>query len=298
MEEEKKKKRIGIISDETLDLPEEMIKDLDISVVHYKMDFQELSNLEGDIYQRLRKAEEMGINSLIKTSQPSISDFLKAYKEKMEEFEEIICFTVSSKVSGAYNSALQAVKFIQSEAQKKITVFDSEGGTGELGLLIIRAAKMINEAKLGLSEINERLKKEVKNIKLIAFYDKAKWLEASGRVPKFIPMSGMEKITGIKPLLGLKGEKLTIIGIKRNVKNIADSLADEFSKRTEIIRQRGQKILVAITHADSIENAERLKNTIELLNNVRVVYINKLCPTIGGHTGPGAIALSWDENEN
>jgi DegV family protein with EDD domain len=296
--EETTKKRIGIISDETLDLPEEMIKEMNISIVNYKMDYQELSGLQGDIYERLREAEKLGINSLIKTSQPSINDFLKAYKAKMDEFEEIICFTVSSKVSGAYNSALQAVKFMQSEVQKRITVFDSEGGTGELGLLILRASKMINEAKLSLSEINERLKKEVKNIKLIAFYDKAKWLEASGRVPKFIPMTGMEKLTGIKPLLGLKGEKLTIIGIKRNVKNLADSLAEEFTKRTEKIRKSGQKILVGITHADCLENAERLKNAIQLLNNVEVVFINKLCPTIGGHAGPGAIALSWDENEN
>lgn len=296
--EEVIKKRIGIISDETLDLPEEMIKKLNISVVNYKMDYQELSDLEGDIYQRLRKAEEQGRSSLIKTSQPSISDFLKVYKEKMSEFEEVICFTVSSKVSGAYNSALQAVKFMQSEAQKKITVFDSEGGTGQLGLLILRTVNMINGAKLNLSEINERLKKEVKSIKLIAFYDKAKWLEASGRVPKFIPMSGMEKLTGIKPLLGLKGEKLTIIGVKRNVKNLADSLVEEFAKRTEQIRKKGIKILVGVTHADSLENAERLKSAIELINNVEVVFINRICPTIGGHTGPGAIALSWDENEN
>jgi len=296
--EEVIKKRIGIISDETLDLPEEMIKKLNISIVNYKMDYQELSDLEGDIYQRLRKAEEQGRSSLIKTSQPSISDFLKVYKEKMSEFEEVICFTVSSKVSGAYNSALQAVKFMQSEAQKKITVFDSEGGTGQLGLLILRTVNMINGAKLNLSEINERLKKEVKSIKLIAFYDKAKWLEASGRVPKFIPMSGMEKLTGIKPLLGLKGEKLTIIGVKRNVKNLADSLVEEFAKRTEQIRKKGIKILVGVTHADSLENAERLKSAIELINNVEVVFINRICPTIGGHTGPGAIALSWDENEN
>ncbi|MFA6252355.1 MAG: DegV family protein [Candidatus Paceibacterota bacterium] len=296
--EETKKKRIGIISDETLDLPEEMINNLGISVVNFKMDYQELANLEGDIYERLKKAETMGIDSLIKTSQPSISDFLKAYREKIEEFEEVICFTVSSKVSGAYNSAVQAIKFLQAEAQKRIVVFDSEGGTGQLGLLILRASQMISETKLSLADINERLKKEVKNTKLIAFYEKPKWLEASGRIPKFIPMAGMEKLTGIKPLLGLKGEKLTIIGIKRNVKNIADSLAEEFSKRTEQIRQQGQKVAVAITHADNIENAKRLKNAIELLNNARVVFINKLCPTIGGHTGPGAIALSWDENKN
>ncbi|MDD5639907.1 MAG: DegV family protein [Candidatus Pacebacteria bacterium] len=290
------KKRIGIISDETLDLPEEMIKQFDISIANYKVDYQNMGDIEGNVYQKIRQAEEMGEPSLIKTSQPSINEFLKLYKEKLNEFEEVLCFTISSKVSGAYNSALQAIKFLQSDLQKKVTVVDSEGGTGELGLLVLRATKMINDAKLNIAEINERLTKEVKNIKLIAFYDKAKWLETSGRIPKFIPMTGMEKLTGIKPLLGLRGGKLTIIGVKRNVKNLADSLADEFKKRTEKIRQGSKKILVGITHADSLENANRLKAAIEKLNNVEVVFINQLCAAIGGHAGPGAIAISWDEN--
>ncbi|MCK9393463.1 MAG: DegV family protein [Candidatus Paceibacterota bacterium] len=292
------KKRIGIVSDETLDLPEEMIKQFNISVAKYKVDYQNMIDLEGDVYQKMRQAEKEGKPSLIKTSQPSINEFLKQYKEKLNEFEEIFCFTISSKVSGAYNSALQAIKFLQSDLQKKVIVVDSEGGTGELGLLILRAIKMINETKLNISEINERLIKEVKNIKLIAFYDKAKWLETSGRIPKFIPMVGMEKLTGIKPLLGLRGGKLTIIGVKRNVKNLADNLADEFKKRTEKIRQNGKKVLVGITHADAPENANRLKEIIESLGNVEVVFINRLCTAIGGHAGPGAIALSWDENEN
>ncbi|MFA5080247.1 MAG: DegV family protein [Candidatus Paceibacterota bacterium] len=294
--EEITKKRIGIISDETLDLPEKMIKQFDISIANYKIDFQNMAGMEGNIYQKIRQAEKIGEPSLIKTSQPSINEFLKLYKEKLNEFEEVLCFTISSKVSGAYNSALQAIKFLQSDLQKKVTVVDSEGGTGELGLLVLRATKMINDAKLSISEINERLIKEVKNIKLIAFYDKAKWLETSGRIPKFIPVTEMEKLTGIKPLLGLRGGKLTIIGVKRNVKNLVDSLADEFKKRTEKIRQSSKKILVGITHADSLENANRLKSAIEKLNNVEVVFINQLCAAIGGHAGPGAIAISWDEN--
>lgn len=289
------KKRIGIIADETLDLPEEMIKQHDISIANFKLDYQEMADLEGDIYQRMQQAEKMGRKSLIKTSQPSINEYLKLYQEKLKNYEQVFCFTLGAKISGAYNSALQAIKFLATEAQKKIIVVDSEGGSGKLGLLVLRAIKTINETKLSFEEINEKLKKEIKNIKLIAFYEKAKWLEASGRIPKFIPMTGMEKLTGIKPLLGLSNGKLTIIGVKRNVKNLVDSLAEEFKKQTEKIRQ-GKKILVAITHANDFKNANRLKDLIEKLENTNVVFVNRLCFVIGGHAGPNAIALSWDEN--
>lgn len=290
------KKPIGIISDKTLDLPEEMIQKYNITVVNYKVDYQNMADVEGNVYQKMRYAEERGLPSLIKTSQPSINDYLKAYKEKLEEYEEVICFTISSKVSGSYNSTLQAIKFMQKDLQQKITVFDSEGGTGELGLLVLRTIKLIEEAKLKLSEINERMLKEVKNIKLIAFYEKAKWLETSGRVPRFIPMQGMEKITGIKPLLGLRDGKLTIIGIKRNVKELAQSLSEEFDIRTKKIRQAGKKIVIAITHADNEKTANRIREKIEQMPNTEIAFISQLCVAIGGHAGPGAITISWDEN--
>ncbi|MDD4409547.1 MAG: DegV family protein [Candidatus Pacebacteria bacterium] len=296
MSQETTKKHIGIISDETLDLPEEMIKHYDITIVNYKVDYQDMAEIEGNVYQKMRYAESKGLPSLVKTSQPSINDYLKAYKEKLDSYEEIICFTISSKVSGSYNSALQAIKFLQSDLQNKITVVDSEGGTGELGLLILRATKMIEEAKLKLSEINQRLLNEVKNIKLIAFYDKAKWLETSGRIPKFIPMAGMEKLTGIKPLLGLRDGKLTFIGIKRNVKDLAESLSEEFEMRTRKLRDDGKKMIVAITHADNDESASKIKQFIEKMPNTEIAFISQLCIAIGGHSGPGAITISWDEN--
>jgi DegV family protein with EDD domain len=295
---DQKKKPIGIISDETLDLPEELIKRYDISIVNYKVDFQNMSAYEGDVYEKMRQAESKGEPSLIKTSQPSINEYLKTYKEKLEEYEEVICFTISSKVSGSYNSALQAIKFLQKDFQEKVSVFDSEGGTGELGLLILRAVRMIEEAKMKLSEINTRLMEEVKNIKLIAFYDRPKWLETSGRIPKFIPMSGMEKITGIKPLLGLRDGKLTIIGIKRNVKDLAESLSEEFDLRTKKLREKGQKMIVAITHADNQSAVEKMKYLIGKMENTEIAFTSKLCVAIGGHAGPGAITISWDENKD
>lgn len=290
------KKPIGIVSDETLDFPEELIKKNNITVVNFKVDYQDMNNLPGDVYQKMRIAEEKGLPSMIKTSQPSINDFLKAYKEKLNEYEEIICFTISSKVSGANNSAIQAIKFLQTDLQKKVKVFDSEGGTGELGLLILRAIKVINETKLGIEDIHKKLSEEVKRIKLIAIYEKAKWLEASGRIPKFVPMAGMEKLTKIKPLLGLRDGKLTIIGIKRNVKNIGDSLAEEFEQKTKKIRESGKKLLVAITHADNNHDANKIKQIIEKLPNIEIAFVGELCVAIGSHAGPGTIALAWDEN--
>jgi len=109
-------------------------------------------------------------------------------------------------------------------------------------------------------------------------------------------MQGMEKITGIKPLLGLRDGKLTIIGIKRNVKELAQSLSEEFDIRTKKIRQAGKKIVIAITHADNEKTANRIREKIEQMPNTEIAFISQLCVAIGGHAGPGAITISWDEN--
>jgi fatty acid-binding protein DegV len=80
MERENLKQKIGIVADEGGDLPEELIKKHNISIVPFKVDLGEMKDLPGNIYQRIREAEKRGLKSFVKTSQPSPGDFLKHSK--------------------------------------------------------------------------------------------------------------------------------------------------------------------------------------------------------------------------
>lgn len=289
------KEKIGFVTDEIGDIPEEMANENKISVVKYKIDFQELSEIPGNVYQKIREGERMGIkNLLIKTSQPSINDFLSVFKEKLKEFEEVLCITFSSKVSGAYNSALQAKKFLEKELQDKVHVFDSLRGTGCEGLIVLKAVSLAKE-KMNISDIISNLTKEIPNVKMVAMYNNPKWLEASGRFPSFVPaiLKQAEKID-IKPILGFRNGKLSVVAIKRNVKEISIALFEEFEKATRGAREAGEKVKVAIAHADSTEQAEKLKAMVMNLKNTEISFVNSLCFPIGGHTGPGTITLSWN----
>ena len=292
---EETKEKIGLVIDETFDLPQEIIEDNKITVVKFKLDFQELANIPGNVYEKAREGERRGIKSLIKTSQPSINDFLSAFKEKLKEFEEILCITISSKLSGTHNSAVQAKKFLEQELQKRVQVFDSLNASGTEGLLSLKAISLIKE-KLNASEIVEKLKKELPNIKLIGMYKSPKWIEASGRFPKFVPamMNQAEKMD-IKPVFGLKDGKLTIVGVKRNIKDIATALFEDFEKATRRIREAGKKIIVAITHADNIEQADKLKEMILNLKNTEVAFVSLVCFPVGGHIGPDSVVISWNQ---
>jgi DegV family protein with EDD domain len=290
------KGKIGFVTDEICDLPEEIINENNIGVVRYKIDFQELAEMPGNVYQKIREGEKRGIkNLLVKTSQPSINDFLSVFKEKLKDFEEVLCITFSSKVSGAYNSAMQAKKFLEKELQDKVHIFDSLRGTGCEGLVILKAISLLKE-KINVSDIISNLTKELPNIKMAAIYQKSQWLEASGRLPSLanVIINRAEKMD-IKPIFGFKNGKLNIIAIKKNVKDLSVALFEEFEKSTQKARESGRKIIVAITHADNMEQVEKLKTMILNLKNTEIAFINLVCFPVGGHIGPGTLIVSWNQ---
>lgn len=292
---ETEKGKIGLITDEVSDIPEDIADKNKIGIVKYKLDFEELSDIPGNIYQKIREGERRGIKSLVKTSQPSINDFLSAFREKLKNFEEVLCITFSSRISGAYNSAVQAKKFLEKELQEKVHVFDSLNGSGAEGLVVLKASSLINE-KMNIPDIISCLKKELSSIKLLGMYKNPKWLEASGRFPKFVPviMNQAERME-IKPIFGIKNGKLSVVGIKKNVKEISSALFEDFEKATRKIRESGKKIKIAIAHADTPEQAEKLKDMILSLKNTEIAFINLVCFPVGGHIGPESMTLSWNQ---
>jgi len=277
-------KNIGIVADEAVDLSEKIIKENDISIVNFKLELGELEKFPGNIYEKMRTAEKQGKISFVKTSQPSINDFAKAFNEKLKEYKEIICFTISSKVSGTYNSAIQAQKFLSSELKERVHVFDTLNGSAGEGLIALKAIELIKQ-KLHIKEIINKLSEEIKNTHLLGIYENGKWLEASGRIPRFIN-KGAERI-GIKPVFGFKDGKLKIVAIKR-VQEVADILFEEFKKKIE----PNKKTIAAITHADNEPQANKLKDLLSKLN-IDVAFNTMVCLPIGGHIGPGALVLSW-----
>lgn len=290
------KEKIGFITDEISDIPEEMAEENKISIVKFKIDYQELSDIPGNVYQRIKEGERRGIkNLLVKTSQPSINDFLSIFKKKLETFEEVLCITFSSKISGAYNSAIQAKKFLEKELQDKVHIFDTLRGTGCEGLLVLKAVSLAKE-KFTIPNIVSVLAKEINNVKMVATYKNSKWLEASGRLPTIgnAIIKQAEKMD-IKPIFGFRNGKLSVVAIKRNVKEISIALFEEFEKATRNIRQTGKKITVAIAHADCLNQAEKLKAMILGLGNTEIAYINVVCFPVGGHIGPDSMTLSWNQ---
>ena len=284
------KQKIGIVADEGGDLPEELIKKHKISLVPFKVDLGEMKDLAGNIYQRIKETEKRGLKSFVKTSQPSPGDFLKAFKEKLKEFEEIICITVTSKHSGTFNSALQAREYLPEKDQ--IHVVDSMSVSGGEGLIILKAVSLIKSG-LKMNEILEKLKQSVLKTNLIFVLESPKWAVASGRIPKVLGalLERMQNF-GFYPVLTLKKGKIGLSSIRKGVKDLSSALFDEF--KSKILKEKIDSVIkTAITHADNEKEAKKLEDLILKVKNCKVEFSNVIGNIVGGLSGPGAVALSW-----
>ena len=288
--------KIGIVTDEAADLPRDIVEKYQIAIVPVKLDWPEIENLPGEnTFQKMRELEKRGIKSFDKTSQPSPKDFLDKYKYQFERFEKIICITITSKLSGTYNSAVQAKSFLPPENQEKVFIVDSLNASSGQALIVLKTIDLIEDRKEA-EEIAKELEKLVPQIHLFVILKDPKWLEASGRISHLVAnlLRRMAQV-GIRPLLTFKNGRLVPAGIKAGAKDIPTALFKKFETGMKKLREDKQ-IRVIITHGDDLEGAQRLEEMIKKdFQNAEVAFINIINNVVGGPTGPNTLAIAWSE---
>jgi len=288
-------KKIGIVVEEAVDLPQETIEKYKIELVPVKLDWPDLENMPGEnTFQKMRELEKRGIKTFGKTSQPSPKDFLDAYKKQLESFEEILCITITSKLSGSHNSAIQAVKFLPSEKQKKVVVVDSLSASIGQGILVIKAVELIEQG-MKLQDIAKKIEQLIPQIHTFVMFKDPKYIEASGRVSGI----GAKLIRnaarfGIRPVLTFKNGLLVPAGIKTGAKDIPVGIFKAFKQ--DIKKSKPKKELrVLISHGNDIKGASKLKEMIEKNFNAKVFSITIIDNILGTLCGPEAMILAWSE---
>ncbi|MBZ9572161.1 DegV family EDD domain-containing protein [Patescibacteria group bacterium] len=293
-EESVKKVSIGIVVEDIADLPEKILEKYQIEKVPAILDWPEVVNLPGEnIYQKMKEAERRGIKELGRTSQPIPKAYLEAYKKQLQKFEKILCITITSKISGAYNSACQARSALNDSS--RVYVLDSLSATAGQALLVLKAIELIQEQK-EIGEIIGELKNLIPKIHLYLFFEDPRWIEATGRItPSQANWIRRMKKVGIRPLLEFKNGLITKGGFSVFAKDTAEALFRKIEKDSRKIRKKGKKIRVIIVHADNSEGAEKLKKMLKEKIKAEVPFINLVCTLIGSRFGPGGLIAAWHE---
>ncbi|WP_075980003.1 DegV family protein [Bacillus massilinigeriensis] len=274
---------IKIITDSSADLPVEIIERYDITVVPLTVTIDGQHYLEKvDISPEEFFAKMFSSEELPKTSQPSPASFAEMFS-KFDKNTEILCLTISSGLSGTYQSACLGKNL----SDARVTVFDTLAGSLGHGLQIIRAAELAEEG-LTVDQIVTELTKYRENMNILVLLSTLENIVKGGRLSRF--QGSLAKILNIKVILDrVEGGKVEILEKIRGKKRF-------YNRALQIIEERGNDfsdITFGITHTGNVEDAESMKQEIILRFQPRDVLINYMGATMGTYAGKDGMIISF-----
>ena len=276
----------------TFDLTREHAEKRDIHYInfHYSRDGV---RCEDDLFQSVEPHafyQSMVDGAEMITSQVNAAEFIEYFKGFLKDGKDIIHLTLSSGISGVFNSAVAAANELREEfPDRKIYVVDSLAASGGMGLLVDKLCDLRDEGYT-IDQLHEWVEENKLRLHHWFFSTDLTFYIKGGRVSKLSGAIG--GVLGICPLLNVsfEGKLIPRAKIRPKKKVIVETV-----KRMEEHAEGGYDYdgKVFITHSDCYEDAEAVAKLIEAkfpkINGKP--QITNIGTVIGSHTGPGTVAL-------
>ncbi len=275
---------IRIVIDSTSDVTREIIEKNNLVMVPLTVNFENKSYLDKIelstevFFEKLAAAEKLPT-----TSQVSPGTFVEAFSEILIKGDEVLGIFLASEFSGTYESARMAKDMIGSD---KIHIIDSRSVCLGTFSLILEAIELVNQNK-NIDEIVEILEGIKNKIVAVAGLDTLKYLEKGGRLSKGQAVMG--SILNIKPIIGIKDGKLTVIDKIRG-KNKTIKWFDNWIEENKFDLTNKTVLLF---HARSYDQLKSLREAIEDKYKIKNIIEAEIGPVIGTHAGPGVLAIGF-----
>ena len=272
-----------IVVDSTTDILPEYLDQ--IHTVPLTVSFGEEEYIDGvtmdhrTFYQKLIETDAMP-----STSQASPAAFAEQYDQAAAADEEVVVITISSKLSGTYQSAM-----IAAAGRSSVYVVDSENASVGCGILVSLALRYLRDG-MTASAIAEKLQEDKKKIVVIALLDTLEYLKRGGRISKAAAFAG--GLLNIKPVISIADGEIQLLGKARGSKMGNNLLAQQIQKVGGI--DFTKPVLLGYTGLSDVLLQKYIEDSSYLwsasLDAVRYVSIGSV---IGAHAGPGAIAVAF-----
>lgn len=274
--------RVKIIVDSTVDLTQDIRKQVS-AVVPLCVRFGDKEYKDGvtitaeKFYEMLVSSEELPT-----TSQPTPADFADAYAKATADGSEVVVITISSRLSGTYQSATIAAE----DFEGKVFVLDSRTAAIGSGVLAAYALELVEQGLTG-EEILNTLIEARKKVRLYAMVDTLEYLKKGGRLNAAVAVVG--GLLNIKPLICLDDGEIKMVGTARGLKKAYAMLTQEASGNGGV--DRSMPVMLAYT-GGSDENLRKYmeENAQMWAPDTKTAIVGA---TIGVHVGPGAVAASF-----
>ena len=271
--------KIKIITDSTADLSIDILEERKIESLPLLINFGEESYLDGveintaTLFQRVKEGSVFPT-----TAQVTPQRFYDCYKKYLDEGYKILSIHLSSKMSGTYQSACIAKEMLESD---NIYVIDSQNVTSGLGLLVLKASKLLEDG-VEIEKIVDEIEKKKLMIRSSLAFESLEHLVKGGRLSKTAGVIG--SVLGIRLILEVNNGEMVVKekvrGTKKAIKKIIEDLVSN-----EIDTE--EPLLLLNSLGDEIYN--KLK---EYLDENKIEYVKaEVGCTVGIHAGPGAAGV-------
>ncbi len=276
----------------TADLTKEQFEKRNINYVcfHFMLDGKQYNDDLGQTipFDEFYKAMANGAET--STSQVNVDEYIEYFTPFLEQGKDILHVSLSSGISGTFNSANIAKAELQEKyPDRKIYIVDSLGASAGYGLLMDKLADL-RDSGMGIDELRDWA--ESNKLKLhhwffstdLTFFVKggrvSKVSGWFGTVLKICPLLDMDNNGKLIPRFKVREKKRVIVEIVNKMEQFAEGGLDYSGK-------------CFISNAGCYEDARAVADLVEqrfpkLDGKVQITSVGT---TIGSHTGPGTVAL-------
>ncbi len=271
------RQNVCIVTDSTSDIPPALAEELGITVVPLNVTIEGETFSDGTIsleefFRRMNAARE-----LPKTSQPSVGAFIEAFRGRLKHCSEVVCITISHKLSGTHESATEAARTVG----ERVHVLDTLNLSWGEGYQVIEAARAAASGAT-VEQIKARFDELRSRVNMIVGLDSVENLAKGGRIGKVAAIVG--GLLKMRVMLTVAPDgSFEPVGRARGA--IAGMQASVDWVATRIDAKCPADF--AVQHALSQDKADWLEQAIRARFNVRELLVIEAGAVISTHTGTG-----------
>lgn len=294
-----------IVSDGACDLSQEIVEKYNLKTVPFYVSMDSKKYYKEMVELKVRDFYQFMVDNpkiFPKTSMPAVQEYLNVFEPIVKEGQDIICFCITTNLSGSYNSAISARDIILEQYPKaKIEVIDTRTVTVLQGMLVIEALKM-QQANYSFEQVLSKVEEMKETARIFFTINTMDYLVNGGRVGKITGIAG--GTLGLKPLIIFKDGDIIKGGVTRGrikskqktIELLMNYLEEEKINLNEyqFTIGYGYDKIEVLTFKENIENS--IKEKFPDFN--QEILISQIGATIGVHTGPNPIGIGMIKKYN
>lgn len=282
---------LALITDSTVCLPQELIKGFSIDIVPVSLVLDGRVYRDGvditseEFYDLLKQA-----NHLPTTSPSSPGGYLEAFRQASRWAKDILCITISRRVSAMFDSARAAAEMARGiMPQTRIEVVDSGTAGMAQGFLVLEAGRAAQAGK-SLDEVMALIQLLKPRLNFLAMLDTLSYLAKGGRVP--MAAAWATSLLQVKPILQIQQGEISLLEHPRTRRKGMERLVALMKARVGTT-----PVHAAVVHAACPDDAQELRARVSAGFSCRQLYVAEFTPVMGTHTGPGLLGLAFYAEE-